>query len=407
MEEKKFDYDAFVSDTIKRLKSKDKDLLKEKEKLFQPLLKQILEGLLTAELDEHLADEPSGGNRKNGYGNKLVKSSSGKFELQTPRDRYGTFEPQIVEKRQVLISEEIDAKVIRLYSKGLSVRDIQDEIEEIYGFSLSEGTLSGITDRVIPMVKEWQERPLEKTYCFVWLDAMFFKVREEGKVVSKALYNIIGVDTNGIKDLLGIYVSETEGAKFWLQVLTDLKRRGVNDIFIASIDNLNGFAEAIESVFPKTQVQLCIVHQIRNSTKFVSYKDLKAFTTDLKTIYQAPNKENGLENLGLVEDKWAKKYGAAFLSWRNNWERLSTFFEYPDEIRKVIYTTNIIEGFHRQVRKVTKTKGAFSSEMALLKLVYLTSSRMVEKWSQAIQNWPVVSSQLLIIFGQRFNPKYQ
>lgn len=336
MEEKKFDYDAFVSDTIKRLKSKDKDFLKEKEKLFQPLLKQILEGLLTAELDEHLLDEPPGGNRKNGYGNKLVKSSSGKFELQTPRDRYGTFEPQIVEKRQVLISEEIDAKVIRLYSKGLSVRDIQDEIEELYGFSLSEGTLSGITDRVIPMVKEWQERPLEKTYCFVWLDAMFFKVREEGKVTSKALYNIIGVDTNGIKDLLGIYVSETEGAKFWLQVLTDLKRRGVQDIFIASIDNLNGFAEAIESVFPKTQIQLCIVHQIRNSTKFVSYKDLKAFTADLKTIYQAPNKEKGLENLGLVEENWGKKYGAAFLSWRNNWERLSTFFEYPDEIRKVI-----------------------------------------------------------------------
>lgn len=405
MKEEKFDFEAFKQDAIRKLKDKESGVTA--ENLFRPLFKKFIEEALESEMDEHLAKgERELGNRKNGKSTKTVKSVNGSFELETPRDRSGTFEPKLVGKRQTLISEEIEDKVIRLYSKGLSVRDITEHIEEMYGFTLSPTTMSNITDRVIPLIQEWQQRALENTYCMVWFDAMFYKVREDGRVITKALYNIIGVNTYGVKELLGIYTADSEGAKFWMQVMEDLKRRGVQDVLIACIDNLKGFAEAIELVFPKTQVQSCIVHQIRNSFKYVSYKDSRAFMTDLKKVYQASSKEEAEQNLVSLEEKWNKKYPVAIQSWQNNWHRLSTYFDYPDGIRKMMYTTNTIEAFHRQVRKVTKTKGAFTSDAALLKLVYLATVRVVEKWSAIIHNWAIIASQLQIIFKDRINVQF-
>ena len=403
MEKKQFDYESFKRDAIKEVLRKKRNGEKISiDDLTKPMLKEFLETLLDTEIDEHLDEsERQEGNRKNGKSRKQVKSKEGAFELQTPRDRNGTFEPQIVPKRQTLISEEIEDKVLRLYSRGMSVRDITEHIEEVYHFTLSPTSLSAITDRVIPMIKEWQQRPLESVYCFVWLDAMFYKVREDGKVIPRAVYNILGVNNRGTKELLGMYVAESEGARFWMQVLEDLKNRGVADILIACIDNLKGFAQAIETVFPKTEVQSCIVHQIRNSLKYVSWKDSKSFMSDLRTVYQASTKAQAEDNLDVLEQKWGKKYPAVIKSWRDNWHKLSTFFRFPHEIRRVIYTTNIIEGFHRQVRKVTKTKGAFTSDMALLKLIYLATIRMVEKWTNVIGDWAVVASQLQLLYEDR------
>ena len=401
MKEEKFDFEAFKKEAMRKLRDKEPGVTA--ENLFKPLFKKFIEEALEAEIDEHLEEgEREQGNRKNGKSTKTVKSTNGSFELETPRDRSGTFEPKLVGKRQTLISEEIEDKVLRLYSKGLSVRDITEHIEEMYGFTLSATTMSNITDRVIPLIQEWQQRALENTYCIVWFDAMFYKVREDGRVTTKALYNIIGVNTSGVKELLGIYMADSEGSKFWMQVMEDLKRRGLQDILIACIDNLKGFADAIELVFPQTQVQCCIVHQIRNSLKYLSYKDSRAFMADLKTVYQASTLEVAEKNLDALEEKWNKKYSVAIQSWRNNWHRLSTYFDYPDAIRKMMYTTNIIEAFHRQVRKVTKTKGAFTSDIALLKLVYLATTRIVEKWSKGIVGWPIIASQLHIIFQERF-----
>lgn len=400
MKKEEFDYEEFKRSALNKLRNKEPGVTA--ENLFKPLFKQFVEEALEAEMDEHLnAEERLEGNRKNGKSIKTVKSSSGSFDLSTPRDRLGTFDPQLVGKRQTLISQEIEDKVLRLYSKGLSVRDITEHIEEMYGFTLSATTLSHITDRVIPLIQEWQQRGLENTYCFAWFDAMFYKVRVDGKVVTKVLYNIIAVNPSGVKELLGIYIADSEGAKFWMQVLEDLKRRGIRDILIACIDNLKGFADAIETVFPKTEVQSCIVHQIRNSFKYVSTKDSKAFMADLKTVYQATSKEVAEQNLQLLDQIWGKKYPVAVQSWQNNWHRLTPYFEYPEAIRKVMYTTNIIEAFHRQVRKVTKTKGAFTSDTALLKLIYLATQRMVDKWSKPINNWAQIASQLHIIFGDR------
>ncbi len=400
MKDRKFDLEAFKQDAMNKLKRGEP--ASGKEGVFQPLLKQMLEEILQAEMDGHMnQQERSSGNRRNGKTSKKVKSTAGEFELETPRDRSGTFEPELVGKRQIIISEELEAKVLRLYSKGVSTRDICELIEDTYGFTLSATTLSGITDRVIPLIREWQQRPLESVYCFVWMDAIHYKVREDGKVVSRAVYNILGVNNKGIKDLLGMYVSENEGARFWLQVLNDLKVRGIEDILISSIDNLKGFKEAIETVFPKTDVQSCIVHQIRNTLKYIPYKDSRAFLVDLRTVYQALTKEEAEYNLDALEVKWGKKYTPVFSSWRNNWEHLSNFFKYPEAIRRIMYTTNTIEGFHRQVRKITKTKGAFTGDMALLKLIYLATQNMIEKWTNPISNWGLVASQLDIIFGER------
>lgn len=396
-----FDFESFKKEAIKGMYA-GKPLNGEKG-IFAPLLKHFLEAALAGELEAHLQEEKSSGlsNRLNGKTTKRVKSLSGEFELEGNRDRSGTFEPVVLPKRQVVITEELEDKVIGLYGLGLSTRDIAKHIKEIYQMEISATTLSAITDKVIPAMNEWRHRPLESVYAFVYLDCMHYKVREGNSVITRAVYNILGVTLRGTKDLIGMYLSESEGAKFWLSVLTDLKNRGMQDMLIACIDGLKGFPEAIAAIFPKTEIQTCIIHQIRNSLRYVPDKDKKPFMTDLKLVYQALNKEQGYENLISLDEKWGKKYPVPVQSWYNNWENLSTFFRYDADIRRVIYTTNTVEGFHRQVRKVTKTKGAFTSDNALLKLVYLVVQNISEKWTMPLQNWGLTLSQLYIMFGDR------
>lgn len=375
-----------------------------KDGAFAPLLQEFLEEALQGELDSHLSQEERiRGNRKNGRLKKTIKTSQGSIEIDNPRDRSGTFEPQIVKKRETILADTLEEKIIGLYGLGMSLRDIASHIKEMYDTEISAATLSSITDRIIPRLKEWQSRPLEEVYCIAWLDAMFYKVREEGRIVTRCLYNILGVNIEGRKEILGIYVSQSEGANFWLSVLTDLKNRGVEDILICCIDNLKGFAEAIQTIFPKTEVQTCIVHQIRNSLKYVSYKEAKVFIADLKTIYQATNKEAAELSLDTLEEKWKHKYPLVIKSWRTNWDKLSTYFKYPDNIRRLIYTTNAIEGYHRQIRKVTKNKGAFTSDTALLKLVYLATENIQKKWTMPLWDWNQTVSQLTIFFQDRLN----
>ena len=378
-----------------------------KDGAFAPLLKQFLESALSAEMEEHLTEqERDKGNRKNGTSKKTIKSSEGSFELETPRDRESSFEPDIVKKRETILADNLEGKIIGLYGLGTSLRDISSRIKEMYGTEISAGTLSSITDRIIPQIKEWQQRPLDEVYCIVWMDAMHYKVRDNGKVENRAVYNILGITTEGKKELLGMYVSQNEGANFWLSVLTDLQNRGVKDMLIACIDNLKGFAEAINSIYPDTEVQSCIVHQLRNSLKYVASKNQKEFMKDIKTVYQATAKSFAEDNLKIVTEKWSKKYPIVTDSWNNNWDKLSTYFKYTESIRRLIYTTNTIEGFHRQVRKVTKTKGSFTNDMALLKLIYLATVNISKKWTQPLQNWSLTISQLSIIFGERLKLNY-
>jgi transposase-like protein len=404
MENKEFDFEAFKKQAIEGMYA-GKPLNGEKG-IFAPLLKHFLEAALEGELQSHLQEEKASGttNRKNGKTTKKVKSLSGEFDLESSRDRNSSFEPVILPKRQVVITEELEEKVIGLYALGVSTRDITKHIKELYQMDISAATLSAITDKVIPAMNEWRTRPLESVYAFVYLDCMHYKVREGGSVVTRAVYNILAVNLQGQKDLIGMYVSESEGAKFWLSVLTDLKNRGMQDMLIACVDGLKGFPEAIASIFPRTEIQTCIVHQIRNSLRYISEKDKKAFMADLKLVYQASTKEEGYENLMKLEEKWGKKYPVPIASWYNNWEHLSAFFKYDAHIRKVIYTTNIVEGFHRQVRKVTKTKGAFTSDNALLKLVYLVVQRITEKWTMPLHGWNLTLSQLYIMFEERLKP---
>jgi transposase-like protein len=373
-----------------------------KDGAFAPLLKEFLESALQGEMDEHLDEsERTKGNRRNGTSKKTLKTSDGSFELETPRDRESGFEPDIVKKRETILADNLEKKIIGMYGLGMSLRDISAHIKEMYDTDISAATLSSITDRVIPMVKEWQSRALDEVYCIVWMDAMHYKVKDEGKVGNRAVYNILGITTEGKKDLIGMYVSENEGANFWLSVLTDLQNRGVKDILIACIDNLKGFSEAIASIYPKAEVQSCIVHQIRNSLKYVASKDQREFMKDLKEVYQAVSKDIAEEKLDALDEKWGKKYPVVLSSWKNNWHKLSTYFKYAEDIRRVIYTTNAIEGFHRQVRKVTKNKTAFTTDMALLKLIYLAQRNISKKWTSPLQNWSLSVSQLSIIFGDR------
>jgi putative transposase len=369
---------------------------------FAPLLKEFIESALKAEMDAHLDDtERKQGNKKNGKGVKTLKTSSGSITIETPQDRLSNFEPQLVKKRETVLAENLAPQIISLYGRGLSFRDISKHIEEMYDMEISHATLSEITERVIPQVKEWQNRPLEPLYTIVWMDAMHYKVKSEGTVVTRAVYNILALNKAGFKELIGMYISESEGANFWLTVLTDLKARGVKDILIACTDNLNGFSEAILSVFPKTEVQSCIIHQIRNSLKYVLHKDKKEFMSDLKLVYKAVNKDQAEVELVNLEIKWGKKYSLVIKSWNNNWHKLSTYFQYDVLIRKLIYTTNAVEGFHRQVRKVTKTKGAFTSDMALLKLIYLTVENISQHWKNAVKDWSLVLQQFYIKYGDR------
>jgi transposase-like protein len=369
--------------------------------VFAPLLKQFLESALEAEMEGHLSvDERIKGNKRNGKGKKTLKTNAGEVTIQTPQDRHSNFEPQIVKKRETILAESLSGKILSLYGMGMSLRDISKYIDEMYDTKVSTTVLSQITDKVIPEIRQWQNRPLDTVYPIVWLDAIHFKVKDEGRISSKAIYTVIGLTSEGKKDLLGIYLSESEGANFWLSVLTDLNNRGVGDILIACIDNLKGFPEAIESVFPKCEVQTCVIHQIRNTMRYVASKDQKEFMKDLKLVYKADTKEIAESELDNLEDKWVKKYPIVIKSWRNNWDHLSTYFAYTPMIRKMIYTTNTVEGFHRQVRKVTKTKGPFTSDMALVKLVYLASLHIMKKWTQPVQNWGLTVQQLAIRFGE-------
>jgi len=373
--------------------------------LLTSLVKDLTQVALQGEMDAHLANDSldEGGNRRNGLTSKRVKTSSGAFDLEVPRDRNSSFEPQIIKKRQTILNEELDNKILALYSLGSSYADISSHLQEIYGVEVSPTTITAVTDRLVPQIAEWRSRPLESIYAILFLDAMFFKVRQDNKVTTKVLYNVMGITKSGYKDILGFYACESEGAHFWLSVLNDLKARGVKDILIICIDGLKGFKEAIASSFPKSEVQMCLVHQIRNSLKHVASKNQKEFMADLKTVYKAENKETAEYNLLALEEKWGVKYPMVIKSWQQNWEELSTYFKYSGEVRKLIYTTNPIEGFHRQVRKYTKTKGSFTSENALFKLVFCAINQITSKWNMPLPNWALTVSQLDIFFPNRLN----
>lgn len=370
--------------------------------ILTPLIKNLTEAALEGELESHLGQEISA-NRRNGKSKKTIKSLNGNFELNTPRDRSGTFSPQLVKKHQTTINDELEQKIIALYGLGMSYKDISAHLQEMYGLEVSTGTLTAVTDQIIHTVKEWQARPLDAIYPIVWLDAIHYKIRENGKVRSKAVYTILGVNLEGRKEILGLYISESEGANFWLQVLTDLSNRGISDILIACVDGLKGFPEAIEAIFPDTEVQLCVVHQIRNSLKYVGSMNQKEFMIDLKRVYKASNKDLAAVELDNLEDKWNDKYPIVIRSWRNNWERLTHYFKYPEDIRRIIYTTNTIEAVHRQFRKLTKTKGAFPNQDSLLKLLYMGIQNASKKWTMPIQNWSLTISQLAIFFEGRLD----
>lgn len=374
------------------------------QEALKDLLGDTMEQMLKAELDEHLdyeyGEKPLSLNTRNGSSKKTVKSSYGNIDLNIPRDREGFFEPQALKKYQKDISN-IENQIISMYAKGMTTRDISTHIKEIYGFGISESMVSKITNKILPTIEEWQNRPLEKVYPFVFLDAIHYHVRENNIVVKKAVYIALGYNTEGYKEILGMWVGENESSKYWLLVLNQLKERGLEDILIVSTDNLSGFSQAIESVYPKTEIQKCIIHQIRNSTKFVSYRDIKELMKDLKTVYKASTEELALSNLDIFEEKWGKKYPMCVNSWRNNWAELATYFKYPEGIRKLIYTTNSIENFNRQLRKVTKNKTIFPNDYALQKSLYLAMVDASSKWTSRIRGWDQILSQLSIFFEGR------
>lgn len=370
------------------------------------LMKHALETMLDAELSDHLGYEkhsPQGdntGNSRNGKSRKTIKNEQGKIEIEVPRDRNGSFDPIVVRKYQTTIGP-IEEKIISMYAKGMSVRDIQAHIEEIYGLDVSPSLISSITDRVVESAKEWQMRPLAPAWVFVYFDAIHYKIREDGRILTKAAYTALGVDSEGNRDVLGIWIGDCESATYWLSVFTEIKARGVEEIFIASVDGLKGMVDAINSVFPECKVQRCVIHQIRNSIKFIPEKHSKEFIRDLKNVYRAINEKTALEALDELEKKWGGKYPLATKSWRANWESLSVMFEFPAEIRRVIYTTNSVEALHRQFRKVTKAKVIFPHDDALLKMLYLAYCDMSKKWTK-LRNWRIMVTQLTIIFGDRF-----
>lgn len=398
--EESLEYEQMKQKALEQLRSGKS--LYGKDGAFAPLLKSFLDAALEAEMESHLDEaERSSGNRRNGKTTKDVRTSSGTISVDTPRDRASSFEPELIRKRETILAESLESKILGMYGLGMSLRDISKHIKDMYDTDISHATLSAITDKIIPEVKEWQSRPLEELYTIVWLDAMHYKVKEDHRMVSHAVYNILGIDRYGRKELIGMYVSQSEGANFWLSVLTDLQNRGVQDILIACIDNLTGFQQAINTVFPQTEVQSCIVHQIRNSLKYVAYKDQKEFMRDLKPVYRAENLDIAELRLEELEAKWGKKYEKVIESWQNNWTKLTTYFRYDTAIRKLIYTTNAIEGYHRQIRKVTKTKGAFTSDMALLKLMYLAHNNIKQKWTMPLANWGQTAQKLAIWFPGR------
>jgi transposase-like protein len=375
---------------------------------MRELLSEVLENGLQGELDDELGytrydyRNKNTDNSRNGYFDKTVHTSYGDIELDIPRDRNGEFEPKLVKKHQNTLTQDIEAKILSMYAKGMSTGDIEHHVQDLYGIEMSDTTISRVTDKILPVVKEWQMRPLESIYAVVFMDAIHFHVRSEGRIVKKAVYIAIGIDMEGFRDVLGMWIGENESSKFWLSVMNDMKNRGVEDILIASVDGLTGFSNAIEAVFPKTELQHCIIHQIRNTTRFVSYKDLKPLMADLKRVYAAPTEETALFELDTFEEKWSK-YPKIAVSWRKNWPTLSTYFKYPQEVRTLIYTTNMIENFNRQLRKVTKSKTIFPTDDSLMKILYLAMTDVTKKWTQSRRDWGKIHSQLEIYFADRLD----
>lgn len=397
-----FDFEEFKASAIEQLKAGVP--LSGKDGILAPLLENLLNSALEGEMDGHLTNEERDlGNRRNGHMSKQVQTSLGEITINTPRDRDATFDPQIVRKRERILADSLADRIIGLYAIGNSTREISDMLEEQFGNRISPETISSITDRILPELQSWKTRALDSVYPIVWMDALHYKVMDDkNRPVTRAIYHVLALNSEGKKELLGMYIAKSEGANFWLSVLTDLQNRGVKDILIASVDGLKGFPDAIASVFPETTVQLCIVHQIRNSIKYVASKNQKEFMQDLKLVYQALNKDAAESALSDLENKWGEDYPIVIKSWRDNWERLSAYFQYSEHIRKIIYTTNIVEGYHRQIRKVTKNKGVFTSDIALEKLVYLAFTRIRRKWSQPVHNWGQTAQQFSILFPDRF-----
>jgi len=389
------------------LKVNDVSSMDEVHTLLKDVISSFMENGLESELDEELGyskydyRNKSTENSRNGHSKKTIKTSFGEAEIDIPRDRSGEFEPQLIRKNQTTISQDIEEKILSMYAKGMSTNDIDAHIRDIYGLEVSDSTVSRITDKILPIVREWQQRPLETVYAVVFLDAIHYNVRSEGQIVKKAVYIAIGINTDGMKDVLGMWVGENESAKYWLNVLNSLKNRGLEDILIASTDNLVGFSAAINAVYPKTEIQNCIVHQIRNSAKYVSYKDLKTLMADLKAIYGAVDEPSAINALEAFEEKWNAKYPKISKSWRENWANLSTYFKYPEEIRKIIYTTNTIEGFNHQLRKVTKAKSVFPTDDSLLKILYLAMIDITKKWTGKRADWTKIRAELDIYFEGR------
>lgn len=391
--------------TIKEL-AKDCRTVDDVHEMLKNLFKDTLQRILEAELDEHLGYEKHSaegintGNSRNGYSKKNIKTKFGETELSVPRDRNGEFEPKIVKKYETT-SNQLEEQIIAMYAKGMSTRDIEDHMRDIYGIDVSATMVSKITDKILPMVSEWQSRPLERVYPVVFLDAIHFKVRKDNRIINKAAYSVLGISMAGQKEVLGIWIGEHESASFWLGVCNDLKNRGVEDILIACKDGLSGFSEAINTAFSRTEIQLCIIHQIRNSLKYVSYKEQKELIADLKKVYQALTIEAAELAFSAFKEKWGKRHPIIIRSWENNWIELTAYFKYPYEIRRLIYTTNVIEGYHRQLRKVTKTKTAYPTDESLIKIIYLATVDASKKWTMPLREWKNCISQFAIYFEDR------
>ena len=395
---------ALISELLSAANVQSMDDIQE---LFKETIAEFVEGSLNSELDTELGYEPYDvknkvtDNSRNGHSKKTLRTSMGKVDIDVPRDRNGDFEPKILPKNQTSISQDMESKIISMYAKGMSTSDIEEHIRDIYGLEISDTTVSRITDKVLPAAKEWQQRPLESIYAVVFLDAIHYHVRSEGQIIKKAVYIAIGVNMDGRKDVLGMWVGENESAKFWAGVLNNLRNRGVEDILIACTDNLTGFSQAIEAVFPKTDIQNCIIHQLRNSSKYVSYKDIKALMADLKKVYTAVDEDAAMNALDAFAEIWDSKYPRISKSWYDNWANLSTYFKFPQELRKLIYTTNTIEGFNRQLKKVTKAKSVFPTDDSLFKMLYLAMKDITKKWTGRRQDWSRIYAQLVIYYGDR------
>ncbi|WP_163329560.1 IS256 family transposase [Desulfurobacterium thermolithotrophum] len=380
----------------------DPELIKDDlRKLIQQTLKEALEAELEDFLGYSKYQRTNSNNSRNGYISKTVKTAAGEVEIETPRDRKGDFEPKIVKKRQTVL-EDLENKVIALYSKGMTVRDIQELLSDMYGMDISPSLISKITDKLTPRIEEWQSRPLERIYVILYIDCIFYKVRQDGKVVDKAVYVVIGINKEGRKELLGFWINETESASFWFKVLNDIKSRGVKDVLIFSVDNLSGIEKAIKGVYPQAEIQKCVVHQIRNSLRYVSWKDKKGLSSDLKKVYGAATLEEAELRMDEFEEKWGNKYPHVIKSWRTNWEELMAYFKYPLELRKLMYTTNIIESVNSKFRKVTDGKRVFPSDMSVLKNLYLAALELAKKWNRSvIKDWGIIYGQLSVIFEER------